>query len=211
LAIFADALLAVALALGIWVGPYNELYRSLMEQERRLHDLPAGTIAAEAEQIEEQIEQVYSRLQTPRERARIHMLVGILASLVAVLVNSISVTYFIGTSRWCKEVVATYDLDPAHVAESLKLKRLSFPWSFGGIVLVLTIVILGAAADPGTLRDTTGQWVLPHFIAALFGWALISTSFVVQAMYIGRNTAIVERILSRVREIRVQRGLDVEV
>ena len=34
-----------------------------------------------------------------------------------VLVESVVVTYFIGTSRWCKEVVETYRLDPAAVQD----------------------------------------------------------------------------------------------
>jgi hypothetical protein len=181
-----------------------------MDHEVKLHELRSTASAGDAQSLEREIEQIYGQLEEPRERARIHLLVGILASLVAVLVNSISVTYFIGTGRWCKEVVATYELDPNSVAESTRLKRRSFPWSLGGIILVLTIVGLGAASDPGTLRESTGQWVLPHFIAALTGWALISTSFVMQATYIARNTAIVERILSQVREIRLQRGLDIE-
>jgi hypothetical protein len=200
--------------MGLWVGPYNELYRSLMQHEVRLRDVQsvtAATAAVEAERIELEIERIYGQLQRPRERARIHMLLGILASLVAVLVNSISITYFIGTGRWCKEVVATYTLDSALVADSAQLKRRSFPWSLGGILLVMVIVMLGAASDPGTLRSSTGPWVLPHMVAALAGWALISMSFAVQATYIARNTAIVERILSQVREIRLRRGLDVEV
>jgi hypothetical protein len=47
-----------------------------------------------------------------KRRAAVHILLGVLAALVTVLVNSISVTYFIGTSRWCKEVADVYHLDP---------------------------------------------------------------------------------------------------
>lgn len=36
---------------------------------------------------------------------------GIATGLLALFVNSVSVTYFIGTSRWCKEVVDTYELE----------------------------------------------------------------------------------------------------
>ncbi len=34
--------------------------------------------------------------------ARVHRLAGVGSALCVVLVNSIVVTYFIGTSRWCK-------------------------------------------------------------------------------------------------------------
>ena len=44
----------------------------------------------------------YELLEPLQRRATWHRLFGILAALVALLVNSISVTYFIGTSRWCQ-------------------------------------------------------------------------------------------------------------
>ena len=44
-------------------------------------------------------------------RMTLHMLLGAAAALMTVLVNSITITYFIGTSRWCKEVCETYQLE----------------------------------------------------------------------------------------------------
>lgn len=41
----------------------------------------------------------------------VHRLSGVLAALVVVLVNSMAVTYFVGTSRWVREVVETYGLE----------------------------------------------------------------------------------------------------
>jgi hypothetical protein len=137
-------------------------------------------------------------------------MIAVLASLVAVLVNSISVTYFIGTSRWCREVVEAYELDPALIAQSNRLKRKSFPWSLMAILVVLLVVSLGAAADPGTLRTTTGRWVVPHLCAALAGVSCIALSYMMQVANIHSNMRIVEQILAEVREIRRQRGLDVE-
>ena len=43
--------------------------------------------------------------------ATAHRLAGTAAALMVVFVESIVVTYFIGTSRWCREVVQTYQLD----------------------------------------------------------------------------------------------------
>ncbi len=60
--------------------------------------------------------------------ASVHRLLGVAAALVVVLVNSIVVTYFIGTSRWCKEVVETYGLDAQFIRRSVALKRRTFPW-----------------------------------------------------------------------------------
>ena len=59
----------------------------------------------------------------------VHRLSGILAALVVVLVNSMSVTYFIGTGRWCREVVETYHLADALILRSKAIKRSSFPFA----------------------------------------------------------------------------------
>ena len=48
--------------------------------------------------------------------ATIHRLTGMAAALGVVFVESVVVTYFIGTSRWCKEVSETYQLDSKRVA-----------------------------------------------------------------------------------------------
>ena len=39
-----------------------------------------------------------------------HLLAGAAAALAVVFVESIVVTYFVGTSRWCNEVTGTYAL-----------------------------------------------------------------------------------------------------
>jgi hypothetical protein len=210
LVVLAIVLVCVAGGLGLYVGPYNELYMALMHAEEELRVLSPQASPVVRQRLERQVDQVFDELSAPRRRATVHMLFGILASLVAVLVNSISVTYFIGTSRWCKEVVETYQLDENLAASSARLKRRSFPWTLGGLLAVLAIVAFGAAADPGTLRQSTGDWVLPHFTAALAGGSFIAVSFLAQADLIRRNSDIVERILSHVREVRLQRGLDVE-
>ena len=77
-----------------------------------------------------------------------HRLTGVLTALVVVLVNSLTVTYFIGTGRWCREVVEVYGLDQAFVTRSAKLKRSAFPFAMAGMLAIVAIVALGGAADP---------------------------------------------------------------
>ena len=55
--------------------------------------------------------------------ATVHRLLGLAAAIVVVLANSITVTYFVGTGRWCKEVSEAYELDPQFVRRSAKIKR----------------------------------------------------------------------------------------
>ncbi len=111
--------------------------------------------------------------------ASVHRLLGVAAGILVVLVNSIVVTYFIGTSRWCKEVVETYQLNPELVRRSVALKRRAFPWALSGMLVIIGVTALGGAADPATLRQGTEWWVMPHLIGA--GGVGVHRIFVLQA------------------------------
>ena len=187
--------------MGIRVGAFNELYRDLREASPTIAASP--DVSAENRQLQQDFAQSRSRLS-------FHMLLGLLASLAVVLVNSIAVTYFIGTSRWCREVVETYSLPLDLARQSAELKRRSFPWALAGIVIVLSIVMLGGASDPSTGLQNTTNWVVPHFLAGCAGACLIALSFVMQVGYIRRNSDVVDEILAQVRSIRIQKGLQVD-
>ena len=116
--------------------------------------------------------------ETLAELGWVHRWSGIATALVVVLVNCIAITYFIGTSRWCKEVAETYRLDPRLVARSAALKRAAFPWAVSAMLAMVGIISLGAAADPVRPRPGTEQWVIPHLVGALLGLAFILWAFV---------------------------------
>lgn len=141
----------------------------------------------------------------------IHFLLGVLASLVTVLVNSVSVTYFIGTTRWCREVVEEYGLDASLYERSRALKRSTYPWALGGVFVMLGIICAGAAADPGANGGTSADWVVTHFMAAILGTAAIGWAFRVQVGTIGQNFEVIQEILGQVNAIREQQNLDVVV
>lgn len=198
-------LVLIAGSLGLWVGEYNQAYQAHLKATE------------EVQQKFNPSDEVTGRLQAARAelmdtvaRANWHMLTGVLAGIIVVLVNSISVTYFIGTSRWCKEVVDTYSLDSKLTEQSAVLKRRSFPWAVLGMCMVLVLFALGGASDPTTGLDSTGKWVQPHFFVALGSLGVWVFSFMRQADYISRNSSLVDAILAQVREIRLERGLDVE-
>ena len=132
------------------------------------------------------------------------------SALVTLLVNAIAVTYFLGTSRWCKEVAEAYSLGDELENRSVLLKRQTFPWSIGGILCVLTIAALGAACDPGGGLKNSANLVMPHYMIALIGTAFIGLSFWNQTANVGANHQLIQEILSRVGEIRRERGLDNE-
>ena len=140
----------------------------------------------------------------------VHRLSGVFAALMVVLVNSMAVTYFIGTGRWCREVVETYGLSAALTQRAKAIKRAAFPGSVIGMLAVVGIVALGGAADPATGRPGTQYWVTPHLVGAMALAALIAWCFQSQLPRIRRQQALIEEVLDEVRVIRRDRGLDVE-
>jgi hypothetical protein len=141
----------------------------------------------------------------------LHMLLGSAAALVAVLVNSIAITYFIGTSRWCKEVCETYDL-PRELAErSIRLKRSTFPWALAGILSVIAIIGLGAAADPtGANFARSASFVVPHYLAAMIGLVVVAIAFWIEISRIAENYAVIDEILGEVARARAEKNLPQE-
>jgi hypothetical protein len=141
--------------------------------------------------------------------ATVHRLTGVATALVVVLVNSIVVTYFIGTSRWCKEVCETYGLDRTFVARSNQLKRRTFPWAVVGMLTVVGIIALGGAADPATGRPGTENWVTPHLLGALAGMMIVAWAFFLQWQNISQNQLVIADVMAEVRRIRSAKGLEV--
>lgn len=141
--------------------------------------------------------------------ATVHRLAGVATALVVVLVHSIVVTYFIGTSRWCKEVSEAYELDHQYLRRSNALKRRTFPWALTGMLAVVGVIALGAAADPATALPHTDDWVIPHLLGALCGAALICWTFFVEWNSIHANHEVIADVLIEVRRIRSEHGLEV--
>jgi len=140
----------------------------------------------------------------------VHRLSGVLTALVVVLVNSLTVTYFIGTGRWCREVVETYGLGDEIIARSAKIKRSAFPFALAGMLAVVAIVALGGAADPASGRKGTSDWVTPHLIGGLGLAAAIAWCFQSQVPAIRRQQDLIDDVMRNVRAERLARGLDVE-
>ncbi len=140
----------------------------------------------------------------------VHRLSGVLTALVVVLVNSMGVTYFIGTGRWCREVVEAYGLDGSFIARSRQLKRSAFPYALLGMLGVVAIVALGGAADPASGRPGTEVWVTPHLLGGLGIGAGIALCFLGQLAPIRGHSRLVDELMDAVRQARAGRGLDTE-
>jgi hypothetical protein len=140
--------------------------------------------------------------------ATVHRLTGVAAALGVVFVESVIATYFIGTSRWCKEVTETYRLDPSLYRESNRLKRRAFAVALIGMLAVVGIIALGAAADPATGRPNTQAWTIYHFAAAMGGYGVILWTYLAGWQYVWLNNTIIQKIVAEVAEIRRQKGLE---
>ena len=140
--------------------------------------------------------------------ATAHRLTGTAAALAVVFVESVVVTYFIGTSRWCKEVVDTYRLDPGPAEASRALKRRTFPWALVGMLVVVVVGALGAAGDPATGRPNTQPWGTVHLIAACAGMVVVTWTYIVAWKNVLANHAVIDQIVDEVARVREARGLD---
>ncbi len=211
LALSSTLLLVTTMVLGLNIGEYNRPYQAILKIKSDLKNRdPSTQTIEETEAAKAKIDELIDEMEPMRNRSSFHKMVAILAAIITVLVNSIVVTHFVGTSRWCKEVVTAYSLDNSYAQRSAGIKRQSFPWSLLGVLTTLGIIALGAASDPATLRSDTAKWVLPHQWAAFGGISLIATSYVIQMLKIQDHSALVEEMLEKVRAIRIERGLEVE-
>jgi hypothetical protein len=182
------------------LAQWERLPRAVRQQQRSQRQA-AQQALAEAE----------AAFRGPRRWMTLHMFVGSVAALMTVLVSSVAITYFIGTSRWCQEVCQTYGLDPALAQRAQAIKRRAFPWSLATILTVVGVVGLGAAADPsGANWQHSAALVLPHFLLAATSLVVVGAAFWVQLMRMHENHALIETILAEVRRIRAARHLPVE-
>jgi hypothetical protein len=156
---------------------------------------------------------------TTQQRGTIHRLAGIATGVYVILVDSIVVTYFIGTSRWCKEVVDTYHLDPQLVVRANRLKRRTFPIAVISMLVAVSIVALGGAADPGAIMPKPETalhapllagvtWREIHLLAAVVGILAIVYGFYRAWNNIQANHELIDEVLTDVKRIRTERGLD---
>jgi hypothetical protein len=204
LSLFALSLLIVNIVLGLRIGGFNSLWSEYSAAARKLE----GGNAADSDRLTKQLAFKAAALAKARDRKTLHFLFGVAGSLVTVLVSSVSVTYFVGTSRWCREVVETYRLDAELAERSRRLKRRTFPWALLSTAAILAIIALGASADPSVAPEQAAKFVSAHYLAALVGVAVIAWSFFVQLGNVAANYEIIDSIVAEVTRIRREKGLD---
>ena len=147
-------------------------------------------------------------IESEPSQMTVHFLFGLLSAMAVMLVEGIAVTYFIGTTRWCKEVVETYSLDHDLIARGTRLKRRAFPWAVLTMLTMIAVAALGAAADPqNTLVRDKQFWSMPHMVAALAAMAILASAFYLQRQYVEDQHQVIQDVLAEVQRIRTERGL----
>jgi hypothetical protein len=210
LAIIAITLLLANLTIGLALGDFGASSAAFDAAKQAYEALEAQPPDARVDQAavdqvntaRQLVSDTMRRRHEQREPFWVHIWLGIIAVFVNLLVNSVSITYFIGTSRWCSEVVHAYKLDQELADQSRRLKRRSFPWALLGILVTLGIASLGAAADPEAVVLNPSTWVTAHWTLAMAGTILIGIAFVVQARALNANYQVINTIMQHVEARR---------
>ncbi len=142
-----------------------------------------------------------------------HLILALGGLVFAALVHALVLTYFMGTGRWMDDVTKAYQLDDRWRAESQKLKYRVLPVMSLGVVLLLLTVGFGAAADPASRLGTAGFGGLSastcHLLVALVMVGINFVANVREFQALERNGQLVNEVVGKVREIRLERGLPV--
>ncbi len=202
LSILAGVLLCGNLAVGLSIGDYNRVAREWVTARYDLAEqVKSGDKQASAT-AKQRLQRARNQLRPVERRKRWHVWSGIAATMIILLVNSITVTYFIGTSRWCREVADAYGAGDELAAQCACLKRSNFPWAFSSILALLVIIGFGAASDLTANFASAERWVIPHTLAAFIGTTWIIWSFRTQGRRLAENQHIINGVLQLVREIQ---------
>ncbi len=142
-----------------------------------------------------------------------HLLLALTGLIFATLVHAVVLTYFMGTGRWMEDVSKTYQLDDHWRVECQRLKYRVLPWMCLSLLLLLTTIGFGAAADPAARLGFSGCVGLSastlHLLVALTtvgGNVLVNVR---EFHALERNGQFVNEVIAKVREIRIARGLPV--
>ncbi|MFO1021643.1 MAG: hypothetical protein U0903_13245, partial [Planctomycetales bacterium] len=152
-------------------------------------------------------------LRSTQGKVSLHMLTGLSALIFNVLLHAIVLTYFMGTSRWLEETSLAYELPMTQFAESRRMKlQVISAMSFCILLLIITGGF-GGAADPASTVGFKGWFGLSpgtiHMAVALITWMINLCTNLWEYLAIARNGELVHQVLTEVKRIRLEHGLEV--
>lgn len=206
LACFATVLLISNFVVGLWVGDLNGAAAAVIDANGNYTEARRTKDEQTMKEAKAALEVVNENYAPVKKRQSLHFLLGVFTAVICVLVNAISMTYFIGTTKWCNEVVDAYSLDPGFAHQSTRLKKSTFPWSLMGVLAILLIVAFGGASDPATEISSTADWVSVHFILSILGTMVLIFSFLQQVGKIGAHYEIIQEIVAATEKRKQELG-----
>ncbi|MBS0266434.1 MAG: hypothetical protein JSS02_31170, partial [Planctomycetes bacterium] len=127
--------------------------------------------------------------------------------------HALVVTYFMGTGRWLEETCNAYKLGNDWQQTSKNLKWKMYPAMMTSLLLLITAGAFGAAADPASPVNFRGFGPLTAAqVHLVFVSVTIAVNLAVnfwEFIALTRNGQLVNEVLGRVRQIRIERGLEV--
>lgn len=149
-----------------------------------------------------------------QSRVTYHFLFAVGALVFAVLVHALVLTYFMGTGRWLEETCNAYRLGGEWQERSKSMKFRMYPAMTLCLVLLIVTGGYGAASDPASAVGFKGYGPLTagqvHLTIAGFTILVNAVVNVYEFLALQKNGRLVEEVLGRVRQMRVERGLPVE-
>ncbi len=153
------------------------------------------------------IEDAGSIAPEARAAVTLHFLAALGASILAMLVHSVGLTYFMGTGRWIEETCEAYKLGPDARTQNVRLKYRALPGMIGCVLLLLTTGAFGAIADPASGSDMPAAATI-HLALGVVTVAANLLASGIELAAIERNGRLVAEVLAEVQRIRSERGLD---
>ena len=138
-----------------------------------------------------------------------HLLTALAAALLVLLVHAVALTYFMGTGRWLEETCEAYKLGNEARTMNVRLKYRAIPGMIACITLVVLTGAFGAMSDPAA--NAHKPWAASvHLGLALT--TLLTNIFVswLEQRAISQNGSLVDAVVTRVNDMRRERGLDVQ-
>ncbi len=192
---------------GFLIGDYQSVTDDIRSAKKALRQAQAS--GDDSADIQAQHDAALSDFEVSQGKSSWHMLMGTAALMMGLLVSCLSITYFVGTGRWCLEVIETYKLDPDYHDQSKRIKWRNNLWSLAGVTVLIVLAATGPACDP--LANVEGNprfWVAPHQIISIVGTLFVGVAFAFQYFAISSHYEVTGKILEDVRRIREEKGLD---
>jgi hypothetical protein len=130
---------------------------------------------------------------SPESGVGLHLLVGLLSSLLILFSHCWIMFYLIGTGKAVKGAVAEHSLSPELSARTIEFKNRSYPWLMLAMGLVMATFILGG----GVATRVIPSWV--H--ALLFALALAGQirSLLLEGEVILANDRLMQQVDAEIR------------